>query len=97
MGRHHRGPDLGSSPDKDPHGRHGGRGTAKAWAKAAKSKDLPSMLFSILDSDSSSERGGEKGGKEKALNARIDGFEGGRPRYLGPLRLAARLQKLNFL
>ena len=34
----------------------------------------------LLDSDSSSARGGEKGGKEKALNARIEGFGANRGR-----------------
>ena len=70
MGRHHRGPDLGLIPDQDPHGRHGGRGTAKAAKRPMASR----LGFKLRE-------GGEKGGKEKALNARIEGFEGGRPRY----------------
>ena len=68
MGRHHRGPDLGLSPVQDPHGRHGGRGTATAAKRPMASR----LGFKLRE-------GGEKGRKEKALNARIEGFEGSRP------------------
>ena len=72
MGRHHRGPDLGLSPDKDPHGRHGGRGTAKAAKRPMASR----LGFKLGE-------GGEREARKKLSTRELRGVLG-RPTALNP-------------